>query len=139
MVAMVEPFGTEQGEPTGWAFARMLVREFVHDVHHPTPLTVRYLRCDGCGEVTPHARQVSIGSHGILETVCDLCEYAQPRAVGDEIPADVTVTCIGRRRRRIGFKRSRRRCGRVFDVPAAASRVLCPWCSTVQPPTPPTR
>ncbi len=26
MVAMVEPSGTEQREPTGWAFARMVVR-----------------------------------------------------------------------------------------------------------------
>lgn len=43
------------------------------------------------------------------------------------------MTCAGRRQRRIGFKRSRRRCGRTFEVPAAAAVGLCPWCLTAQP------
>jgi hypothetical protein len=60
------------------------------------------------------------------EAVCDECGHAQPRAIGDEIPADVTVRCVGRRHRRIGFKRSRRRHGREFEVPAAASRGVVP-------------
>jgi DNA-directed RNA polymerase subunit RPC12/RpoP len=140
MVAMVEPSGVEEPEPTGWAFVRMVVREFVHDMRHPAPRTVRYLRCDGCGQVTPHSsdrRLYAIANAEVTapppEAVCDECGHAQPRAVGDEIPADVTVTCVGRRHRRIGLNRSRHRCGREFAVPAAASSVLCPWCSTVQP------
>jgi hypothetical protein len=66
-------------------------------------------RRDGCGEITPHAGLVSIGSLGIPEAVCNLCDHRQPRVVGDEIAADTTVTCAGRRHRRIGFKRSRHR------------------------------
>jgi hypothetical protein len=136
---MVEPSGTEAPEPTGWTLLRTTVRELVFEMRHPTPLTVRYLRCDGCGQITPHARLISIGSPGIPEAVCGLCGFRQPRTVGDEITADTIVTCVGRRHRRIGFKRSRRQRGRPFDVPAAAPTVLCPCCSTVQPPTPPTR
>jgi restriction system protein len=67
------------------------------------------------------------------EAVCDECRHAQPRTVGDEIPAEMTVTCVGRRHRQFGSKRSRRPCGREFKAPAAASSVLCPWCVTVQP------
>lgn len=128
--------------PTGWAFIRMMVREFVRDVRYPTPLTVRYIRCDGCGQVTTHTsdqHSISITmperemTAAPPEPVCDECGHAQPRTVGDEVPAEVTVTCVGRRHRRIGLKRSRRPCGRVFEVPAAASSVLCPWCATVQP------
>lgn len=141
MVAMVEPSGPEP-EPTGWALFRTLVREFVDEWRHPTPYAVRYIRCDGCGQVTPHSsnrRVISIRMPiGEMtapppEAVCDDCEHAQPRTVGDEVPADVTVTCVGRRHRRIGIKRSRRRCGRTFEVLAAASSVLCPWCITAQP------
>ncbi len=124
MMAMVEPSGTEQPEPTGWAFVRMVVREFVHDVRHPTPRTVRYLRCDGCGRVTVHSsdRRLYTINHAEVtapppEAVCDECGHAQPRTVGDEIPADVTVTCIGRQHRRIRAGRSRRPCGREFEVP----------------------
>jgi hypothetical protein len=67
------------------------------------------------------------------EAVCDQCGHVQPRVLGDEIPADVTVTCVGHRDRRIRAGRSRRACGREFAVPAAAPVVLCPWCAMVQP------
>ena len=77
MVAVVEPSGTEAPEPTGWALLRTTVRELVFEMRHPTPLAVWYLRCDACGEVTPHARLVSIGSHGIPEAMCDLCDHRQ--------------------------------------------------------------
>lgn len=139
MVAMVERPGTDEPEPTGWAFVRMMVREFVHEVRHPLP--VRYLRCDGCGKVTPHSGNLHVGTIKVAErevtapppeAVCDECRHAQPRIVGDEIATDITVTCAGRRLRRIGFKRSRRRCARDFAVPATASSVLCPWCFTAQ-------
>jgi hypothetical protein len=142
MVAMVERSGTDESEPTGWAFARMVMREFVHEMRHPAPLTVRYLRCDGCGQVTPHSSDRRLytirPAHREItapppEAVCDECGHVQPRTVGDEIPAEVTVTCAGRRHRRIGSKRSRSPCGREFAVPAAASSVLCPWCAAVQP------
>ncbi|WP_431726932.1 hypothetical protein [Verrucosispora sp. TAA-831] len=142
MVAMVEPSGSEAPEPSGWALVRMLAREFVHEMRRPVPLSVRYLRCDGCGQVTPHRadqRLYSIRSQEREitapppEAVCDECGHAQLRTVGDEIPADVTVTCSGHRHRRIGSKRSRRACARDFAVPAAASSVVCPWCVTVQP------
>jgi hypothetical protein len=66
------------------------------------------------------------------EAVCDECGHAQPRTVGDELPAEVTVTCVGRWSRWFCFKR-RRPCGRTFEVPAAAAVVLCPWCLTAQP------
>jgi hypothetical protein len=138
MVAM-EPSSTEHSEPTGWAFARMVVREFVQEMRHPVPHAVRYLRCDGCGQVTPHSsdrRLYTITRSELIapppEAVCDSCGHIQPRTVGDEIPGDVNVACVERRRRRIGLKRSRRPCGREFEVPAAASRLLCPWCATVQ-------
>jgi hypothetical protein len=143
MVAMVEPSGTEQSEPTeGWALLRALVRDFIDERRNPQPFAVRYLRCDGCGHVTPHTCDQRLYTIHVAEremtapppeAVCDECEHAQPRTVGDEIPAEVTVTCVGRRHRRFGFKRSRRRCGREFAVPAAASSVLCPWCVTTQP------
>jgi hypothetical protein len=142
MVSMVEPSGIVEPESTGWASVRMLVREFVRDVRHPTPFTVRYLRCDGCGQITTHSSDqrlytLSSAQREITvpppEAVCDECGHAQPRTVDDELPAEVTVTCVGRRHRRIRDRRSRRACGREFAVPAAASRVLCPWCATVQP------
>lgn len=148
MVAMVEPSGTEQREPTGWAFVRMMVREFVHEWRHPTPFPVRYLRCDdGCGRVTPHSSIQRIYTLRVAErevaappaeAVCDECRHAQPRTVGDEITADVTVTCTGHPFRRFGSKRSRRTCGQQFAVPGTASSVLCPWRATSQPnPAPP--
>jgi hypothetical protein len=34
------------------------------------------------------------------------CGHAQPRSVGDEVPADVSMTCVDRRYRRIGFERT---------------------------------
>ncbi|WP_432839055.1 hypothetical protein [Dactylosporangium sp. CA-092794] len=132
----------EQPELTGWVLVRMVVREFVRDVRHPTPLTVRYLRCDGCGQVTAHSTDrrlytIDMARRDITapppEAVCDACGHAQPRTVGDEVPVDVTVTCAGTRYRRFGSRRSRRPCGHQFAVPAAAPAVLCPWCATDQP------
>ncbi|GAA4737115.1 hypothetical protein [Phytohabitans rumicis] len=138
---MVQQSGSDEPEPAGLAFVRMMVREFVRDVRYPTALTVRYLRCDGCGQVTTHStdqRSISIMPERELtaappEAVCDECGHAQPRMVGDELPAEMTVTCVGRRYRRIRAGRSRRPCGQEFAVPATAPRVLCLWCSTVQP------
>jgi hypothetical protein len=140
MMTMTEPSGTTQPEQTGWALVLAAVRELVRDMLYPTPRRVRYLRCDGCGQATAHSSNqglITMDRAGITapppEAVCDECGHAQPRTVGDELRAEVTVVCVGRRRRRFGAKRSRRRCGQAFEVPAAASRVLCPWCSTVQP------
>jgi hypothetical protein len=140
MVAMVERSGASEPEPTGWALVRLTVRELLDEWRHPRPVPARYLRCDGCGEVTPHTRerQVMTMQPGQVnapppEAVCDECGHAQPRMVGDEIPADATVTCVGYQHRRIRAGRSRRPCGRQFAVPAAAPSVLCPWCGTVQP------
>jgi hypothetical protein len=95
-------------------------------------------RSDGCGRVTPHSSNQRIYTLRVAErevsappeAVCDECRHAQPRTVGDEIPADVTVVCAGHPFRRFGSKRSRRTCGRGFAVPGAASSVLCPWCAT---------
>jgi hypothetical protein len=84
----------------GWALVRTTVREFVHGMRHPTPLPVRYLRCDGCDNVTPHTRYrrlyaIQMPERELTapppEVICDECEYAQPRTVGDEISADTTV------------------------------------------------
>jgi ribosomal protein S26 len=141
MVGMMEGSGTEQDDLTGWALIRELVRDFVDEWRHPRPSVVRYIRCDGCGEVTPHSSDTYIitlrtgedVSATPREVVCDFCEYVQPRMVDDELPADATVACVGRRYRRFGLKRSRRPCGRMFSAPGAASRVRCPWCGTVQP------
>jgi hypothetical protein len=139
MVGVVK--GSDAGEePTGWALVRELVREFVDQRCPSRPVSVRYLRCDGCGRVTPHSRDtyfVAVRPGGGLsatprEAVCDFCEYVQPRTVGDEVSMDATVTCVGRRYRWFGWGRSRRPCGRTFAVPVAASRVQCPWCATVQ-------
>jgi hypothetical protein len=141
MLDMAQQHGSAQPEPTGWAFARM-VRESIHQLRHPAPLPVRYLHCDGCGNVTPHTRDrllytIRLPQRELTapppEAVCDECGHAQPRTVDDEIPADTTVTCIGHRHSTFGYGRSRRRCEQSFEVPAAASSVLCPWCVTVQP------
>ncbi len=116
---------------------RNAVRELIHDWRHPAPLVVRYLRCDTCGEVTAHSSDrgvIGLTSAELTapppETVCDECGHAQPRTLGDEICADTTVSCAGRRFRRLGSKRSRRRCAREFVVPVAAPQVVCPWCAT---------
>ena len=114
-----------------------LVREFRSD---PQPLPVLYLRCDGCGQVTPRTgvrKHYSVTptslNGGTPESVCAACDYGQVRVVGDEVPADTTIVCTGRRFRRIGTRRSRKPCGQSFAVPAAAALVLCPWCITTQP------
>ncbi|MFI7214514.1 hypothetical protein ACIBP4_25310 [Micromonospora maritima] len=105
----------------------------------PQPLPVLYLACDGCGQVTAHTRVqkvMSISDGAVIgsppEAVCEACEHAQPRTVGDELSADTTVICTGRRFRRFGLRRRRRACGAAFAVPAAAVLVVCPWCVTRQ-------
>jgi hypothetical protein len=140
MVVMMDRSGTSEPEPTFWLSVRMVMRELIAQWRDPTPLTVRYLRCDGCGQVSVHMhnRRIFTVARGEVtapppEVVCDEWGHAQPRTVGDEIPADVTVTCIGRPYRRIRSGCSRRPCGREFGVPATASSVLCPWCAAVQP------
>jgi hypothetical protein len=55
MVAMVEPSGSVEPGSTSWAYVPTMVREAVHEIRHPTPIPVRYLRCDGCGHVTPQS------------------------------------------------------------------------------------
>ena len=134
---------TEPGEvePTGWRLARELAIAFWREMRAgPQPLPVLYIACDGCGQVTPHNRVQKIMSirDGVFtgsppETVCEACDHAQPRAVDDEVPADTTVVCTGRRFRRFGFKRQRKPCGESFTVPAVAALVICPWCVTAQP------
>lgn len=104
--------GSDAGdEPTGWALVRELVREFVDQRCRSGPGLVRYLRCDGCGWVTPHSHDryfvTVLPSGGLSATpraaVCDFCEHVQPRTVGDEVPMDATVTCAGRRGRGFGW------------------------------------
>jgi hypothetical protein len=123
------------------AALRELAREMRAD---PQPLPVLYLRCDGCEQVTP---RTSVRKHYIVtatatetaldggtpESVCEVCDHGQIRVVGDEVPADTTIGCSGRRFRRFGIKRSRKPCGASFTVPAAAVLVVCPWCITTQP------
>jgi hypothetical protein len=126
MVAMVERSDVDEPESTGLASVRMMVREFIRDVHHP-PRS----RCGTCGATDaarsrPHRtdqRSISITmperelTAAPPEAVCDECGHAQPRTVGDELPAEVTVTCVGRLHRRIRAGRSRHPCGRQFVVP----------------------
>ncbi|MFD0744438.1 hypothetical protein ACFQ1L_23440 [Phytohabitans flavus] len=139
---MVVRSGIVEPEPAGWSSVRLALRELWHEMRHPTPRAVRYMGCDGCGQVTSHSSDqrlytLRVAERGVTapppKAVCDECGHAQPRAMGDEILADVPVTCAGRRHRRIRAGRSRRRCGQVFAAPAAATVVACPWCSTVQP------
>jgi hypothetical protein len=124
-------------EPTGWRLFAARMAEFWRDVRYPTPFAPRYIACDGCGRVTPHSsvrRSIRITGDGMTttpdETVCDVCGHPQLRTVGDEVLADTTIVCRGRRYRRFGSKRSRRRCGKTFIAPAAASPAVCPWCGT---------
>ncbi len=125
-------------QPAGWRLARELAVDLWRELRAgPHPLPVLYLACDGCGQVTAHTRvqKVMSISDGTLtgsppEAVCEACEHAQPRTVGDELPADTTVTCTGHRFRRLGFRRRRKGCGEAFVVPAAAVLVVCPWCVT---------
>ncbi|MGH3616010.1 MAG: hypothetical protein ACRDRK_26145 [Pseudonocardia sp.] len=56
------------------------------------------------------------------ETVCPLCDHAQPRTVGDELPAAVEVACRYRR----GVLGGWRRCATTHSVPADAVLVVCP-------------
>jgi hypothetical protein len=120
-----------------WQLLRDLVAE---QRRGRQPMPVTYLACDGCGNVTAHLveqRIYSLAPDGMTgtpsEAVCDVCDHAQPRVHGDQVPADTTVTCTGRRFRRIGLRRGRRRCAQPFTVPAAATQVVCPWCCWRQP------
>jgi hypothetical protein len=117
-------------EPSGWAAFRPAAREIWHDARHVTPRALRYLACDGCGEVTQHSTDLL---DIVREAVCDECGHPQIRTMGDEAALDVTVMCGGRRMRRWRRGRSRGACGHLFAVPSAARVVPCPWCSTVQP------
>ncbi len=45
------------------------------------------------------------------------------------------MTCTGHPFRRIGFKRSRKTCGKTIAFPHTATLVICPWCVTEQPGT----
>ncbi|MBC8989594.1 hypothetical protein ACIODS_16870 [Micromonospora chalcea] len=127
---------TRKTESAGWPLARELARDLWCELRAgPQPLPVLYLACDGCGQVTAHTRvqKVMSISDGTLttsppEAVCEACEHAQPRAIGDELPADTTVICTGHRFRRLGFRRRRTECGEAFAVPVAAVLVVCPWC-----------
>jgi hypothetical protein len=129
-------------EPTGWRLVRDLVTEFWREMRAGAqPLPVLYLLCDGCGNVTPRTsvrKSFSVAngevSGGTPESVCAACDYAQPRVVDDEVPADTTIVCTGHQFRRFGFIRRRRRtCGENFAVSAMATLVICPWCMTEQP------
>lgn len=127
--------------PGGWREFRQLLAEFWREMRSPPqPLPVLYLRCDGCGQVTPHTsvqKWYSLTERGIAggtpESVCDGCHHPQPRVVDDQVPADTPIVCTGRRSRRLGSKPSRHPCARTFTAPAPATLALCPWCVTLQP------
>jgi hypothetical protein len=130
-------------QPSGWALFWPTMRELWRDMRYPTPRPLRYLPCDGCGQVTQHSadqRELFVTGGVDLtstppQTVCDDCGHCQLRTVDDEVPQDATVTCTGRRHRRFRAGRSRRPCGHGFAAPRTAPLVLCPWCSTRQPGT----
>lgn len=119
---------SDEVEPTGWRLTRELSVAFWREMRAgPQPLPVLYIACDGCGQVTPRTKiqKIMSISEGQFtgsppETVCEACDHAQPRIVNDEVPADSTVVCTGRRFRRFGFKRRRKPCGDSFTVPATA-------------------
>lgn len=124
-------------EPAGWRLARDLTVDLWRELRAgPQPLSVLYLACDGCGQVTAHTRVqkvMSISGGAVIGSPPEaVCEHAQPRTVGDELSADTMVICTGRRFRRFGLRRRRRACGEAFVVSAAAVLVVCPWCVTRQ-------
>jgi len=106
----------------------------------PGPMRYPYVRCDRCGRVgvrTSYAQSVSFrpapdGRRFTTEvtppeTVCRLCGHTQPRAVGDELPGTVEVTCAFR----WGLRGGWRRCDTTHTVPADAALVVCPACGTL--------
>jgi hypothetical protein len=105
------------------------------------PISILYVRCDGCGDVTAHMSTQRVGTitwTGSVvappEVVCDICRHAQPRVRGDEVESDQELVCAAFRYQRWRGRRSRRhRCGRIFMAPHAARRPRCQWCLGVQP------
>jgi hypothetical protein len=108
---------------------------------------VTYIRCGGCGQVTPHTVFSRTGTFDVddgaitdvvvtpPETVCDICGHAQPRAVDDEVPSDALVACCGTREHWSRTGPAGPPCGQSFAAPSTAEQVLCPYCQTMQPPT----
>ena len=108
---------------------------------------VVYVRCGGCGQVTPHTKVSRSGTFGVddgaitdvvvtpPETVCDICDHAQPRSVDDEVEPDAEVACCGTREHWSRSGPAGPECGATFRVPSEAEQVLCPFCQTMQPPT----
>ncbi len=108
------------------------------------PADVVYLRCAVCAEVTSHStiRDIPVPLTGsemlpqqlvpvavLQETVCDICDQAQPRSLNDAVEGDVYYACTGR----IGwYGVIRWRCGHLFRAPAAAPWPRCPRCGAVQ-------
>lgn len=68
----------------------------------PEQVCYPYLRCDQCGEIAPRTEERTVSTLEVPwpawvrlppESVCPLCGYAQPRAVDDELPLDIELTC----------------------------------------------
>jgi len=111
------------------------------------PVPVVYIRCGGCGQVTPHTKVSRSGRYEMAEgeitdvvvtppeTVCDICDHAQPRSVDDEVPSDAEVACCGTREHWSRTGPAGPPCDAVFRAPSVADQVLCPFCQTMQSPT----
>jgi len=129
--------------PARWRSDRSRDRRRPCDDVPPVP----YLRCGGCGQVTPHTKVSRSGSFGVAEgaitdvvvtppeTVCDICGHAQPRSVDDEVASDAVVACTGTREHWSRTGPAGPPCGQSFRAPSTAEQVLCPYCQTMQPPT----
>jgi hypothetical protein len=127
-----------------WRSDRAVPRRPLDDVP-PVP----YVWCAGCLQVTPHTKISRSGTYGVdedagpitdvvvtpPETVCDICDHAQPRSVDDEVPHDVVVECCGTREHWSRTGPAGPPCGATFTATRAADQVLCPYCQTMQPPT----
>jgi hypothetical protein len=133
--------GALHGSHSGWRRGRFLLKPAGPD---QAPAPILYLRCGGCGEVTAHSAdrefflpvpasltRVLAGGAVLRETLCDVCGYAQPRVIGDQVESDTEIECQARRHW-VWF--SWRSCRRVFLAPAASPWPVCPWCLTVQHP-----
>jgi hypothetical protein len=108
---------------------------------------VTYIRCGGCGQVTPHTKFSRTGRFDLEggeitdvvvtppEVVCDICDHAQPRSLDDVVEPDALVECCGTREHWSRTGPAGPPCGATFAAPTEAEQVLCPRCQTMQSPT----
>jgi hypothetical protein len=126
-----------------WRAARPQPRRPGDDALPP----VTYIRCGGCGQVTPHTKISRSGRFDLddgsitdvvvtpPEVVCDICDHGQPRSVDDVVEPDALVECCGTREHWSRTGPAGPPCGATFAAPTVAEQVLCPRCQTMQPPT----